>query len=729
MNLVRFLLMYSALFGVLCAPSHAQVVDSREPSHADEVDSYLWLEEIESERALSWTLEQSERTVARLTADPRFEQLKSDFLASYQRSDRLPEMFTLVQANGYVYRVEQRPDHPRGLFQRARPSTLGQASAEWETLIDIDALAKAEGRNWYLSVPMTRISPDGTRALVALSDGGTDAATMREFDLTSGSFVANGFRTPLARQMIAWVDQDTLAIAIVLKPDEATTSGYPRTMRYWRRGTKLNDIEPAHSISADNVLLAPFVAEAGGERAVLMVTAKSFVDLTVQSVSPGAPPETIALPISIGTAWSGIGGVGNEVLLYLQQDFQIAGSTFAAGSIIAADLDAVLSGKKKSDAYRTVYAPSSKEALGGAPTIVSDAAYFIVLDDVISKLKRATRGPDGEWQVAMVDVPGAQDGGTFTIVSTIDPTGEATLAKFENFLTPPTLYSLSATGGISKAQQAAVEIDLSGYETRQYFAKAEDGTQIPYFIVGSKGQWDTAAPTLMYGYGGFGIPMVPTFEVPYLGPMHQIWLGRGGRFVLANVRGGGEYGPAWHNAARGTSRQIVYDDFAAIAEDVVARGLSRPQRIGFAGGSNGGLTAGVLATQRPDLFGAAISLVPLLDMARFHKLLAGASWIPEYGNPDVAEQAEPLLRYSPYQNIQPGKAYPEMLLMTSTRDDRVHPGHARKMAAKLIELGHPALFYEAREGGHAMAVSDEGRAFNSALQTVYLLQKLMDSSE
>ena len=695
---------------------------------SDAADPYLWLEEIEGDRALAWTEEQSERTAARLAADPRFDQLKADYLASYQSEGRLPEMYTLTQADGFVYRIAQGPDHPRGLLQRTKPASFGAGEAAWETLVDIDALAEAEGHNWYVYAPMIRFSPDGAKALIPLSDGGSDAVSMREFDLAAKKFVSDGFRTPLARQMIAWVDENTLAISIVLEPDEATTSGYPRILRQWHRGTDVSEAEVLHSIPSDHVMLAPFLAQTNTQRDMLALAARSFTDLTVLRVSSGQPPENLPLPVDIVTAFWGLRGIGDELLLRLNTDFDADGKVFSAGSIIAANLPRILAGDVDGDTYRTVFTPDASEALplGSPPAILDTSAYLVVLDNVVSTLKRARRGADGQWQVDNVNVPAGRQGGTLTLLTSMDPSEDSALLKFENFTTVPTMFALSQVGKLAKVQEAEAAVDLEGFETKQFFVETQDGASVPYFVVGKKGGWDAAAPTLMYGYGGFGIPMLPSFEVPYIGPMHQIWLERGGRFVLPNVRGGGEYGPAWHNAARGATRQIAYDDFAAVAEDLIARGLSRAGRIGFVGGSNGGLTAGVLATQRPDLFGASISIVPLLDMARFHKLLAGASWMPEYGNPEIPTEAEPLLRYSPYQNIEPDGDYPEMLLMTSTRDDRVHPGHARKMAARLMAQGHPALFYEAREGGHGMAVNDEGRAFNSALQTVYLLQKLMD---
>lgn len=695
---------------------------------SDAADPYLWLEEIEGDRALAWTEEQSERTAARLAADPRFDQLKADYLASYQSEGRLPEMYTLTQADGFVYRIAQGPDHPRGLLKRTKPASFGAGEAAWETLVDIDALAEAEGHNWYVYAPMIRFSPDGAKALIPLSDGGSDAVSMREFDLAAKKFVPDGFRTPLARQMIAWVDENTLAISIVLEPDEATTSGYPRILRQWHRGTGVSEAEVLHSIPSDHLLLAPFLAQTNTQRELLVLAARSFTDLTVLRVASGQPPETLPLPVDLMASFMGLTGIGNELLLRLDTDFDVGGKVFSAGSIIAANLPRILAGNVDGDTYRTVFTPDASEAipLGSPPAILDTSAYLVVLDNVVSTLKRARRGADGQWQVDNVNVPAGRQGGTLTLLTSMDPSEDSALLKFENFTTVPTMFALSQAGKLAKVQEAEAAVDLEGFETKQFFVETQDGASVPYFVVGKKGGWDAAAPTLMYGYGAFGIPMLPSFEVPYIGPMHQIWLERGGRFVLPNVRGGGEYGPAWHNAARGATRQIAYDDFAAVAEDLIARGLSRAGRIGFVGGSNGGLTAGVLATQRPDLFGASISLVPLLDMARFHKLLAGASWMPEYGNPEIPTEAEPLLRYSPYQNIEPDGDYPEMLLMTSTRDDRVHPGHARKMAARLMAQGHPALFYEAREGGHGMAVNDEGRAFNSALQTVYLLQKLMD---
>ncbi|RPH93940.1 MAG: S9 family peptidase [Lysobacterales bacterium] len=463
-------------------------------------------------------------------------------------------------------------------------------------------------------------------------------------------------------------------------------------------------------------------------RQPLLVGARSFAEVHAYTWNEAEELLELKIPVALIDAFSGLTGVGTQLTLLLQNDWNVSGETFPSGARVAVDLARVIrQGGQPDGAVSLVYMPKENESLAGlfgSFTAAGDAIYLNVIEDVKSRIRRVAPVADGSWEVTALPLPGD---GAASLPMFADPYTDSFLLRYENFLTPPALYRVDEGQSLQLLSQERSEIDLSGYVTEQFFAQASDGTSVPYFITRAIDRKpDASAPVLMYAYGGFGIPMIQNYELFYIGPTHRIWLEQGGVFVLANPRGGGEYGPRWHQAAKRTTRQTVYDDIYAVAEDIIKRGFSAPGRFGFIGGSNGGLTAGVVATQRPDLFGAAISLVPLLDMERYHLLLSGASWMDEYGNPEDPVEGPALLAYSPYHNLKPEVSYPEIFLLTSTRDDRVHPGHARKMAHKMQDMGHEVLFYEAREGGHAMAVDNEGRAFNAAMQAVYLMQKLME---
>jgi prolyl oligopeptidase len=699
-----------------------------EASAQAEDDPYLWLEEIKGEKVDAWVDEQNAATVARLSADPRFESLKNQFRTIFESEDRLPDYSDQVQYRGQVYELHTDAEHPRGEIMRTSLESYISGAAFWEPLIDIDQFATDEGGNWYSSPMQMNFSPSGKTALVSFSDGGSDAVILREFDLENKRFVEGGFEAPLRRHFVKWLDEDTVLVATPLGESDRTLAFYPRHVRKWVRGTAIEDAPILSSVDEKSMMSIPMLFKTGTLRIPLLMKMESFVATEVFALAEDDSLVELDLPLGVLAAFGDITGVGDHAVVLLEQDWEVSGETFKSGSRVAVNMPQLIAqGGKADGTVSLVYEPAANESLSvmlGGFTASKDAVYLNVLTDVKSRIKRFQPQPDGAW--AMTDIPLPGDGAAALPMGS-DPYSESFLVRFENFLTPPSLMVLKSGTKLETVQQVKANTDLSQFVTEQFFATAKDGTKIPYFVTHAKDmKLDGSAPVLMYAYGGFGIPMTQSYELPYIGPTHEIWLQRGGVFVLANPRGGGEYGPVWHEAGRGVKRQTVYDDLYAISEDIIARGLSSPGKFGFIGGSNGGLTAGVLPTQRPDLFGASVVLVPLLDMARFHKLLAGASWMVEYGNPEDPVQGPPLLAYSPYQNVKPGQPYPEMFFLTSTQDDRVHPGHARKMAKKMMDMGYPALFYEAREGGHAMAVNNEGKAFNAAMGTVYLLQKLMN---
>lgn len=691
-------------------------------------DPYLWLEEIAGEEVDAWIEKQNAATVARLTADPRFDGLKNQFKSIFESDDRLPGISELVQYRGQVYELHTDAEHSRGRIMRTSLESYAAGEPFWETLINVDQLAAEEGNNWYVSPMQMKFSPSGKTVVVPFSDGGSDAVALREYDLETKRFVEGGFETPVRRHTVEWLDEDNLLVATPLDEADRTNAFYPRHVRKWLRGTALEEAPILASVEPDYMMSIPLLFQTATQQFPLLMKMKSFDDTEVFALSADDSLIPLDLPVGVRAAFGPITGVGDQAVILLPTDWAVGNDTFTAGSRVAVNIPQLIAqGGKADGAVKLVYQPAANESLAdlvGGFAVNRDAVYLNVLTDVKSRIKRFQPQADGSWQASDVQLPGD---GAAKLPMVSDPWSDTFLVRYENFLTPPSISLLKSGTELQTVHQVKANVDLSAYVTEQFFATAKDGAKIPYFVTRAKDlPMDNSAPVLMYAYGGFGLPMTSTYELPYIGPTHEIWLQRGGIFVLANPRGGGEYGPAWHEAGRGVRRQTVYDDLYAVSEDIIARGLSAPGKFGFIGGSNGGLTAGVVATQRPDLFGASVVLVPLLDMARFHKLLAGASWMVEYGNPEDPEQGPPLLAYSPYQNVKPGQPYPEMFFLTSTQDDRVHPGHARKMAKKMMDMGYPALFYEAREGGHAMAVNDEGRAFNAAMQTVYLLQQLMD---
>ncbi|MEM8919331.1 MAG: prolyl oligopeptidase family serine peptidase [Pseudomonadota bacterium] len=695
-------------------------------------DPFLWLEDLNGERASVWVKKQSADTMAQLSSDPRFGFFKKKYEAIYDRSDRLPSLLGIRQYRNEVFELQQTSDNPRGLLRWTTSGDYSSNSENWRTIVDLDQLSEDESQNWSLQLNYMAFSPSGNRVLIPLSAGGADAVSLREFDLSENRWVEGGFVTPVSRSHAQWLDDDTLLIATVMGDDERTDSFYPRLVREWKRGSKLADADIVYEAPKNHVMAVPVLFETASERHVFVADAKSFAVAELFAESKGEYSRRLELPDRIITSvFSGFSGVGSQAIFNVPADWSVGRTQFLAGDVVGIDFRKMLGQNGSStDAVSLIYRPTQREALNsyyGSHASTGSSVFLSVMTDVVSRLKQFTLTESGQWQVR--DITPA-DQGTFTLPYFQDPYASSVILKYENFLTPPSFSRMGSDGSITKFRQEPHNADLSGFKTEQFFATSKDGTQVPYFVThAGTTEKGLAVPVLMFGYGGFGLPITPSFRLPYLGPTHELWLEQGGVFVLANVRGGGEYGPAWHEAAKGASRQNTYDDFYAVAEDLVERGFTSTGRIGFISGSNGGLTAGVLATQRPDLFGAVVSIAPLLDMKRFHKLLSGASWLDEYGNPDDPQQAAHLLRYSPYQNVKSGASYPKIFFMVSATDDRVHPGHARKMAAKMESQGHPFLFYEAPEGGHAMAVTNEGRAKNSAMQMVFLLAELFDGSK
>jgi prolyl oligopeptidase len=675
-----------------------------------EQDPHIWLEEARSPEALAWVAEENARTLAAFEADPRFAALKAEALAIFDSEDRIP--FVTIRPDG-LYNFWQDKANPRGVLRRTTLESYRTAKPQWEIVLDVDALAKAEGREWVYK-GSTCLPPAREKCMIALSDGGEDATVMREFDMTTKRFVEGGFVLEEKSQGgITWIDADTLLVGRGFGEGTLTESAYPFTSRMWKRGTPIAEApevfrgEPADVLAGANVLRD----SQGTIQARIAFRAISFHE-TLNYVEKDGAWHLLDIPKKAGI----FGIVDGHLLLSTDEDWTVDGQTFPADSLIAVDLE---EWKADPDGARKtlVWAPGERQTKQGS-AIAADTLYVTLLDNVVGKVL-AFRFEDGAWTSREVPLP---DNATLEITTSADERDEVMYAV-SGFLAPTTLYHAEASGAPQLLKTSPARFDAAGMAVEQHEAVSRDGTKIPYFIVKPKGMAQgSPAATLLTGYGGFQVPNLPG----YLGAAGKLWVERGGAYVLANLRGGGEFGPMWHQSAIRENKQRTWDDFLAVAEDLVARGFTTPDRLGIQGGSQGGLLVGTAFTQRPDLFGAAIVQIPLFDMLRYHLIGRGASWIGEYGDPRVPEQRAWLEAYSPYQKIAAGVDYPAPFLWASTADDRTHPAHARKGAAKLKALGQPYYYFEDTTGGHSGGVDNEQRAKLQALQFVYLMQRLMD---
>lgn len=667
-------------------------------------DPYVWLEEVEGERALAWAIEQSEATLAELKAHPAFDSIFEEALEILNSDDRLalPE----IVGDG-LYNFWQDAEHERGIWRRTAWESYLSEDPEWETVLDIDALAEAEGVPWSFDSAVC-LAPEDRLCMVSLSRGGADATEIREFDLETKSFVEGGFFLPEAKTAVAWRGPDALLVATDFGEGSLTTSGYPRIAKLWKRGTPLESATTLFEGATDDVGVFVGSFETSERSFESIVHWPSFFKSTTYILQED---ELLALELP-ADAQPNI--FGEQLVVYLRSPWEIGGRTYSEGSVIAIGYESFLEGRRDFD---VVVEPGPRSTVEGAvPT--KDYLLVTVLENVRGQLWRYHRREDG-WVSQRVEAP---DFGTIEVEAT-DPNTNRFFFTYSTYTRPSTLFMAGDDGRVSQVQQMANMFDAEGLTVGQHEATSPDGTRVPYFLVKREGiELDGQNPTLLYGYGGFQISMTPR----YSGLVGKAWLARGGTYAVANIRGGGEFGPSWWRAAMRENRQRAYDDFLAVAEDLVERGITSPDHLGIQGGSNGGLLVGVALTQRPDLFDAVVVQVPLLDMRRYNKLLAGASWMEEYGDPDVEEDWAYISKYSPYQNVDPDAHYPRALFYTTTRDDRVHPGHARKMAAKMSDMGHPIYYFENTEGGHGSGVTPEQRARMYAITYTYLLQQLAD---
>ena len=701
-----------------CAPVNQKsaVPDAAPPvaAVADE-DPYLWLEDVSGDKALGWVREQNEVTRQAIDSAPGFAALENDLLAVLDSNEKIPFVY---KQGDYFYNFWNDQKNQRGLWRRTTLAEYRKPDPAWETLIDVDALNAAEGENWvWHGASCLRPEVKGApyaRCLVSLSRGGADADVTREFDLEKKAWVEDGFFRPEAKGSLGWIDENTVYVATDFGDGSMTTSGYARIVKEWKRGTPMSQAKVVYEGTPTDMAVGAYHDDTPGFERDFVYRALAFYNNELYLRGTDGALTKIDVPNSVEK------GVRREWLtLELREPWTVNGVTYPQGALLAAKFEDFLVGKRE---FSVVFQPDEHSSLAGFGA-TKDYYYINVLEDVKNRIYLVEPG-QGTWK--RTPLPHLPQFGTVGVGAVDDEDSNDFFMTVTDYLTPTSLYLGTIGGGEPQLlKQLPAFFDASGYEISQNFATSKDGTKVPYFMVSAKGmRLDGKNPTLLYGYGGFEVSMTPGYSAT----VGRGWLSQGGVYVVANIRGGGEYGPRWHQAALKANRNRAYEDFAAVAQDLIARNITSPRHLGMQGGSNGGLLMGNMTVMYPELFGAVVCQVPLLDMKRYSKLLAGASWMAEYGDPDTADW-EFLHAYSPYHNVKADAKYPPVLFTTSTRDDRVHPGHARKMFALMKQQGHDVTYYENIEGGHGGAADNRQRAHMQALAYTFLKQKLFGAKD
>lgn len=674
-------------------------------------DPHRWLEAVQGDRALAWVRERNAITESALRSHPDFDRMRSQIREVLDSKVQIPHV---TRRGAWLYNLWRDADHPRGLWRRTTLDGYRKSEPDWDTVIDLDALARAEGENWVWA-GATCLGPDYRHCLVSLSRGGADAHVVREFDSVGKRFVEGGFELPEAKSSISWIDADQVLVGTDFGAGSLTDSGYPRIVKRWERGTPLAAATGVFEAERADVAASVHVDRTPGFERTVFHRAVDFyrgVDSLWQNGALLRLPKPDDAQLSFDR---------DQVLIELRSAWCTAGRTWPGGSLLAGDAAAFIAGQPV--AWTALFTPAPTRALASW-TATRSTVLVHLLDDVAGRLE-AWQRIDGGWQMRVVDAPHP---GSLAVTAlhdpelADDPLAESYLLESADFLSPDSLQlGTTADDRREVLKTRPAFYDASGMRVEQRFANSADGTRVPYFIVWPEGaKPDGRNPTLLCGYGGFEVSRTPA----YSGVTGRVWSSRGGVCVLANIRGGGEYGPAWHQAAVKAGKQNSYDDFAAVAQHLIDTGVTQRSHLAIQGGSNGGLLVAAVMLQHPEMFGAVVCQVPLLDMQRYHLLLAGASWMAEYGNPDLPADWDVIRRYSPYQNVRAGTDLPAVLFTTSTRDDRVHPGHARKMAAKMLAQGHDVLLWENTEGGHGGAADNAQRATMLALEHAFLWQRI-----
>ena len=676
-------------------------------------DPYLWLEDVQGERALTWARERNAQSQATLEAVPGFAQTRARLLEVLDNRDQIPY---ITRRGDHVWNFWKDATNKRGLWRRTTLAEYRKPRPQWETLLDLDALAKTENENWVWA-GADCLAPAYTHCLVSLSRGGADAVVVRELDLITRAFVKDGFALPEAKSQMDWVDANTVLVSTDFGPGSMTKSGYARVVKEWKRGTPLTDARTVYEAQESDVAVSAAVDRTPGFERVVVGRATDFFN-TEDFLVQGKVLKRLDKPTDATLLWQ-----RDWAFLQLRSDYSVGTKTYKAGALLGSPFDAWLRGDRNFD---VLFEPTATRSIAsGGVKLTRDHVLLSILDNVAGRVEELSY-QKGHWVRRAVEAPfpgTLSVGGLHDPFVKNDPLANSYLLNYADFMTPDSLY----LGQVGSDKRELLKsrprfYDSDGMRAEQQFATSKDGTQVPYFVVWPKdAKADGSNPTILYGYGGYQISELPR----YSGEYGVAWHAKGGVLVVANIRGGGEFGPTWHTSATKANKQRSYDDFAAVAEDLIARKVTSPKHLGIYGGSNGGLLVGAVMVQRPELFGAVVCSVPLLDMRRYHRLLAGNSWMAEYGDPDVAEEWAWISPYSPYQNVKAGVRYPKVLFTTSTRDDRVHPAHARKMVARMLEQGHKdVLYYENMEGGHGGAADNTQRAQLQALRFAFLWNAL-----
>lgn len=696
-------------FSSACLIAGLAIAGSASAQTPPPVDPHAWLEDVQGEKALDWVRARNAKAEAEIAGTPAFKTLEAQIRAILDSDAKIPGV---EKIGGYYYNFWKDKQHERGVWRRTTLDEYRKPEPKWETVLDLDALNKAEDAKWVWH-GADCLKPKYQRCLIALSPGGSDADVTREFDLTTKQFVQDGFFRPEAKGGLAWIDEDTVYVFTDFGPGTLTSSGYPNIVKEWKRGTPLSAAKTVYEGKPGDMYIAAMRDHTPGwQRDFVSRTIAFYNDELYLRGKDGTL-------VKIDAPNSAQKNVHKEwLLLELREPYSAGGKTYAPGALIATRFDDFMAGKRE---FSALFEPDEHSSLAGY-TWTRDHLVLNVMQDVKNRLSVLTPGKDG-W--AKSDFVGAPTIGTLGVGAVDADDSNAVWLTATDFLTPTTLSIATVTDKSGGQQPEVLKsnpvfFDGSKDVIEQHFATSKDGTKVPYFLVRPKDlAFDGKAPTLLYGYGGFEVSMTPA----YSGGIGKGWLEKGGVYALANIRGGGEYGPRWHQAALKANRHKAYEDFAAIADDLVARKITAPQHLGTMGGSNGGLLMGNMLTQYPEKFGAIVVQVPLLDMKRYSHLLAGASWMAEYGNPDTADW-DFIKTFSPYHLFDPAKTYPATLFTTSTKDDRVHPGHARKMMALMEAAGKDVRYYENIEGGHGGAANNAQAAHMTALAYTFLWNQL-----
>ena len=696
--------------GVLSLALLATLPASAQVARPDTTDNFRWLEDMTGDRSMTWVRVENAKTTAVLEKDPRYSEFYREAFRMAAAKDRIP--YASFHA-GDLYNFWQDSVHVRGLWRRTSLESYRANNPAWITVLDLDSLATAEKANWVWK-GASCLQPAERRCLVFLSDGGEDAVTVREFDLASHRFVKDGFSLPRGKQNVAWASDDTLFVAREFNPGELTASGYPYIVKRLARGQPLAAATELFRGDKKDVSVSAYsMVDGTGHRVGLVSRGVSFFESENYIVRTDGVAQ-LALPkkVEINELLDG------QIILRLTQDWMVGRKTLKAGTLAAIDAAAAMRDPANL-APVVLFAPGPRQSLAGV-SATRNHLVVAMYENVKGRVLLFSRGSNGTWTYRSIAMPENMS----TDVGSTDQRSERALINVTGFLTPSSVWLADATKGTAMTiKSLPPRFDASASVVEQLEATSKDGTKVPYFVVHPKNmKRDGSNPTILYSYGGFEVSLTPS----YSGERGKLWLEKGGVYVLANIRGGGEFGPAWHDAGLKTHRQVIYDDFAAVAQDLIAKKITSPRRLGIEGGSNGGLLMGVQFTQHPELWNAVDIQVPLLDMLRFEQIAAGASWVGEYGSVANPDERAFLASISPYHNLKPGVKYPTPLIWTTTKDDRVGPQHARKFAAKMGEMGLPYLFYEVIEGGHGAGANLEQKAHTSALEYTYFARQLMD---